>query len=215
MLYCNITTHVPADKDQDLLEKAGGQGFPHLVFMDSEGKVIATHEEERDAAGFAKTGKKAKAFLELKAKAAKGDKPAQLDLAIAQLELGHITAEEAQKKFAGLGKLSKAQQAKVDGLMTAAEVREILKGVTREKESQLAAGQKFLEMKKAGKAAPEGDEAQSFWILMMNYAEEQKDAATFAEALKALKAKYGDNPQAAQFFKTKEATLKKLQDEKK
>lgn len=215
MLYCNITSQVPTDKDQDLLEQKGGDGFPYLIFMDSEGNILAKHEEERDAEGFARTGKKATAFLELKAKAGKGDKAAQTELVIAQLELGHITGEEAQKKLSGLGSLSKAQQAKVDGLLAAAEVRETLKTVTREKETQLAAGKRFLEMKKAGKPAPDGDEAQPYWILIMNYAEEQKDAGTFADALQALKAKYGDNPQAAPFFKAKEAALKALQDQKK
>ncbi len=215
MLYCNITTHVSTDKDQELLEQKGGDGFPYLIFMDAEGNVLAKHEDQRDAEGFARTGKKAQAFLELKAKAGKGDKAALIDLAIAQLELGHITAEEGQKKLAGLGTLSKAQQAKVDGLLAAAEVREALKTVTREKETQLAAGQKFLEMKKAGRPAPEGDEAQPYWILIMNYAEEHNDAGTFADALKALRAKYGDNPQAAPFFRAKEATLKELQDKKK
>ena len=215
MLYCNITSHVPADKDQDLLEQKGGEGFPYLIFMDSKGNVLAKHEDQRDAEGFARTGKKATAFLELKAKADKGDKAAQIDVAIAQLELGHITSEEARKKLSGLGTISKAQQAKMDALLVAAEVRETLKSVTEEKGTQLAAGKKFLDMRKAGKAAPEGDEAQGFWILIMIYAEEQKDAGTFSDALKALKAKYAGNPQAAEFFREKEATLKKLQDGKK
>jgi hypothetical protein len=215
VLYCNITTHVETDKDQELLEAKGGDGFPYLIFMDSEGNILAKHEEERDAQGFAKTGEKAKAFLALKAKAAKGDKAAKVDLVIAQLELGHFGAEEAQKKLSGLGTLSKAQKAKLDGLLVAAEIREILKTVTREKDTQREAGKKFLEMKKAGKPAPEGDEAQPYWILILNNAEEDKDVTVFAEALQALKAKYGDNPQAAQFFQAKEAVLKKLREEKK
>jgi len=215
VLYCNVLSRVPTDKDQDLLRTKGGDGFPTLIFMDSEGNVLARHEDERDAGGFARTGKKAGGFLELKAKAAKGDKPAQIELAIAQLELWQVTAEEARKRIAALGKLPQAQQEKVDGLLVTAEVREVLQRVTDAKETQVAAGRKFLEMKKAGRAAPKGDEVEPYWILMMTYAEDQKDAGTFADALKALKEQFGANPQAAGFFKEKEAALKTLQDAKK
>jgi hypothetical protein len=215
VLYCNITSWVPTDPDQDLMVQKGGRSFPYLIFMDSEGNILAWHEGERDAEGFARTGKKATAFLELKARADKGDPAAQFDLAIAQLELGHITSEEARKKLPGLGSLSKAQQSKMDRLLVTVEVREILGTVTYEWETQRAAAKRFLELRKAGHAAPEGDEAQPYWILIMKYAEEEKDVAIFSEALQALKAKYADHPQAAEVFSRMELTLKRLQDEKK
>ena len=215
VLYCNIMTHVAGDKDQDLLEKVGGQGFPHMVFMDAEGKVLAEHEDARTAEAFGKTGEKAKSFLALKDKAEKGDKAAQVEYALAQLELGQIKPAEAQEKLKG-AKLSKEQQAKLDGLVSTGEVREIMETVTQDKATQVAAAKKFLEMKKAGKAAPADDRlVQPYWILMMNYAEGEKDAALFEECLKALKARFASNVQAQGFFKAKEEALKKLKDENK
>ncbi len=215
MLYCNIMSHVATDKDQDLLEKVGGQGFPHIVFMDAEGKVLAEHESERSAAAFGKTGEKARSFLSLKAKAEKGDKAAQVENALAQLELGQIKAAEAKERLKGRT-LSKEQQAKLDGLASGAEVKEILETVTQDEETQNAAAKKFLAMKKAGKPAPSDDRlAQPYWILMMNCAEDEKDAALFEECLKALKARFGDNPRAQNFFKAKEEALEKLKEAKK
>ena len=212
MLFCHVTTHVATDKHQDLLEKVGGEGFPHIVFMDGEGKVLAEHDDERSAEAFGKTGEKAKAFLALKAKAEKGDKAAQVDFALAQLEMGQIKAGEAKDRLKG-HKLSKEQQAKLDGLATSAEVKEILATVNQDKETQIAAAKKFLEMKKAGKPAPADERNfQVYFILMMNYAEGEKNAALFEECLKALKGRFGDNPQAANFFKAKEEALKQLKE---
>lgn len=215
VLFCHITTHVATDKHQDLLEKKGGQGFPHIVFMDSAGNVLAEHDGPRSAAEFGKTGEKASAFIALKAKAEKGDKAAQVELAIAELELGHIKLDEAKKKLEGK-KLSKEQQAKLDGLAASAAVKEVLETVTQDKATQLAAGKKFLEMKKAGQAAPSSDQLfQPYWILMLNYAEEQKDVKSFEEALGAIKERYASNPQAQNFFKAKDESLKKLKEAEK
>lgn len=215
VLYCNVMSHVATDKHQDLLEKVGGQGFPHIVFMDSEGKVLAEHEDERTAEAFGKTGEKAKAFLALKAKADKGDKAAQADYAIAQLELGQIKAAEAKERLKGR-KLTKEQQAKLDGLVSSAEVKEILATVNQDKATQMAAAKKFIEMKKAGKPAPADERNfQVYWILMMNCAEGEKDAVLFEECLKSLKGRFGDNEEAQGFFKSKEEILKTLKEPKK
>ena len=212
VLFCHITTNVPADKHQDLLEAKGGQGFPHIVFLDGAGNVLAEHQGSRDAEGFSRTGGKAKSFLDVRAKAEKGDKAAEIDYALAQLELGQIKAAEATGRLKGR-KLTKEQQAKLDTLVAAAEVQEIMATITPEPETQTAAAKKFLEMKKAGKPAPEDDQLfQVYWILMMNLAESQREVALFEECLTALKGRFGKLPQAAAFLKAKDEALKKLKE---
>ena len=67
-------------------------------------------------------------------------------------------------------------------------------------------------MKKAGRIPTDEERMQPFWIFMMDYAEDKKEVATFEEALKALKEKFGGNPQAAKFFEQKEEILKKLKE---
>ncbi len=215
VLYCHITTQIETDKHQDLLEKKGGQGFPHIVFMDSDGSVLAEHNGGRDADAFAATGKKAKDFLSLRDKAAGGDAASKIDFLMAQLELGQVGDEEAEKRLKDLGKLNPEQEKKLAALRSGAAVKAVLKEIRDQKGAE-EAGRKFLAMKKAGRPEPAGDgEVQPYWILMMQVAEKDKDAAAFGDALKALKARFGTLEEAKGFFEKAEKTLKTLQEEKK
>lgn len=214
MLFCHVTSRVKDAKYDDLLGQKGGQGFPHLVAMDSEGDVLAELEGPRSVQGFEGMMAKAREFVELVKKAKAGDKEAKYKVLVHRLKMGGIPAEEVEKEAKAAGPLTREQEETIQSLLANASVMEVLKNI-KDKGSKLEAGKKFLEMKKAGKPAPSGEqEVQAYWILMMEYAEDQKDAATFEEALNALKKKFGDNPQAQQFFKTKEEALKKLKEGK-
>ncbi len=213
MIFCHITTQIQGEKHGNLLSEKGGQGFPHIVFMDSEGQVLAEHAGARSAAGFSQTGEKATQFLALREKAAKGDKEAQGDLLVQQLALGHLKADDVEKKAAGL-KLSDDQKKALEEALANARILEIARSLTSEAEAKKA-GKTYFEMHKAGKPAPTHDDAiQAYWILMMGHAEEAKAADVFETALQALKAKFGSAPQAAAFFKKQDATLERLKAEK-
>jgi hypothetical protein len=214
VLYCNIMTRVPTDKDQDLLEKVGGSGFPHLVFMDGDGKVIAEHEGGRDAASFAESGKKAQSFLDLRKKAEKGDKAARFEFFLKQLELGQLALDEAEKKLKEFGTLSKDQKAKADPLMTATAVRDALRSIKEnDPASEVAAGKKLADLKKAGKPPPKEDELYGgYWAAILAHAEAEKNAALYEEALTALKQRFSANPRLKPFFDEKDAVLRKLKE---
>lgn len=215
VVFCHITTHIEGEKNGDLLEKKGGEGFPHIVFMDGDGNVLAEHQGDRSAEGFSKTGQKAKDYITLKAKADKGDKAAKIDFAIARLAMGQITAAEADQQIKAVGKPTPEQQARLDGELVNASIMDIMKKVDSD-ESAKAAGKKFYEMQKAGKPGPTGDQPmQPYYILMMQAAEEAKDAAVFEQALKVLKAKFGSNPGASRFFDAGEKRLEELKKDKK
>lgn len=215
VLFCHVTSRVAGAKHDGLLSEKGGQGFPHIVAMDSEGDVLAEHEGPREAAAFEKTMAGAREFVEVMKKASAGDKGAKFKVLVHRLKMGSISAEEAEKVAKEAGPLSREQEGTLQALLADASVKDVLKTVTPEKASKLAAGKKFLEMKKAGKTGPAGEmESQAYWILMMDYAEDQKDAATFEEAMNVLKEKFGKNPQAQQFFKAKEEALRKLKEGK-
>ena len=207
VLFCHITTQIQGEKHGNLLEEKGGEGFPYIIFMDSQGSILATHEEERSAQGFAKTGEKARAFVSLKEKAAKGDKAAQVDLILLQLDMGQLKAADAETQLKAAGALTKEQQAKLDEILVNASVMDTVKGIESENDAK-AAGKKFYEMQKAGKPGPSSEQAiQPYYILGMNAAEEAKDAA--------LKAKFGSNSQAKKFFEAKDKKLEELKAEKK
>lgn len=211
MLFCHVTSQVQTDKHDQLLSQKGGTGFPYLAFLDAEGNVLAKHMGMREVAGFSATAKTAAAFVDLKKKAENGDKAAKSELLVQQLELGHLSADDARAKMKDVA-LSAEQKAKVEALLANAEVQDVLKTVTQDKATRVAAGKKFLELKKAGKPAPAGErEFQSYWIFIMDAAEADKDARTFEEAYEALKKKYGPN-MSPQFTKMTEDRLAKLKE---
>ena len=73
VLFCHITSRVNGDPHQDLLQQKGGQGFPHLVFMNAEGEVVA-QPQGRSAEAFAKAHAAYLNCLELAKKLEAGDK---------------------------------------------------------------------------------------------------------------------------------------------
>lgn len=216
MVYCNITSHVPGTKDQDLLEEKGGDAFPYIIFMDSAGSVLARHEGPRTAEGFEATGSKVRALLDLKARVDKGDKKARVEHIVAQLELGLIKLGEAEVKIRETGdKPSAEQQRKIDGIAANSEVEATLKGI-KSPEAKVEAGKKFYERHKGGKAAPTSDPWQvAYWNLILEHAETVKDVDTFEASFLFLKERYGTLPQAQRYFQEKEAALKKMKEEKK
>lgn len=214
VLYVHITTMIPGEKYGDLLEQKGGTAFPWLVFMDASGDIILEHEGPRTAEAFAKSGARAKDWVALKDKSDKGDKPAQIDFAILQLGMGKVKAAEAVKTIGAAGTPSKDQQAKLDEELINAEVREAVQAL-RNDDQATELGKKFYARYKEGKPTPTADSAfQSYYILIMNAADEAKDTSTFEKTLKALKEKYGAMPGASAFFEEREQRLKQLQEKK-
>ena len=212
MLFCHITSNVKEEKDQKLLSQKGGGGFPYVVFMDADGNVTAKLAGQRTVDGFGQTAEKAKAFAELKKKADGGDKAAKHDYFLQALELSHFAADVARKKMTEV-ELTAEEKEKVESKCLDLEVSDALASITEDKETRLAAGKKFAEMKKAGRIAKSDQTVQPFWILMMDYAESQKDAALYEEGLNAMKEKFGaqmNNPKVKEWFATREETLAKL-----
>ena len=106
------------------------------------------------------------------------DKGAAYDWLVAQLGFGQLKLDEAKKKVTALGKLTPERQAVLDPLIANLEVEEI------EKEQARALGKKFLELKKAGKIPADDRARMRFWSGLLAYAEDQKDAALYEEAMK-------------------------------
>ncbi|MEK7865184.1 MAG: hypothetical protein AAB434_00780 [Planctomycetota bacterium] len=211
-MFCHITTRIEGDTNQDLLQKKGGRGFPHLVFMDSEGNVIAKHQGQRDAAGFEASLLKATAYMELKAKADAGDKAAKAEFLVTQLEMGAIPLSEFEEKIKEAGELSADLQARLDGVRANAEFSEIMQSIGQKPENEAVAeaGPKLLEMKKAGHVPAGENEFSTFHSILLEYAFTQKDAAQFEESLGALRERFGSNPQAKKFFEAQETRLAEL-----
>ncbi len=207
VLFCHITTGIEGRKDEDLLSRKGGNGFPYMVAMDAEGRVTAILEGSRDVDGFTALIAKGKEYGAKKANKALPDSEA-VDLLCFDASVGNIDLDGFKAAAAALKDLSAADRAKILGT----EIQKVLLGTNgRDPVSRRAAGKAFAGMLEAGRAPDsESELLQPFYILMLDHAEAVKDAALFGKALEVLREKFGDNPQAAEFFQKKDEVLAAL-----
>jgi len=230
VLYLNVTTHVEGDKDQDLLGQKGGGGFPYLIVMDADGKVMAKHQGARTTEGFEATLKTATEFADARKKAAEGtDAGAKLEVFTKDLEFGNYGAADARKAYEALGTVGDAEKTKIEGLLAVLEIREVMAAINKKAEKvgdapdkdaqfkllRIEAGKKFMEMNKAGRVPGAGtNETSMFWSFILEAAEDAKDVAAFEAGLAKLKDLYASNPQAQKFIQDKEAILQKMKEQK-
>jgi hypothetical protein len=193
VLFCHITTKIAGRKNDDLLEKKGGQGFPHLVFMDADGDVLATHEGSRELDALDKTASAAKEALGVKAKAAAGDAEAKVEWFLRQLESGSLDAVKARTRVKELGTLTPEQSKLIEDKIFDLEVMAIASGIQQDSDVAEAAKKvlTFVEQKKL----PKGDSAFEFcWQILCGHGQQAKDVKFFEAGLTILTDRYGENP---------------------
>ncbi|GEM_PF-4425336 len=103
VLFLHNTSHVEDEPYPNLLKEKGGTGFPTLMFMDAEGKVLAVHRGPRSLEGFTKSAEKAREYLRLREAAAKGDGKARVRLLLLDLEMGGFDPKDARDRLDALG----------------------------------------------------------------------------------------------------------------
>jgi len=212
VLFNHITTHIPDAPYDDLLDEKGGLGFPFLVFMDAEGKVLAEHEGARDVAGFQQTGKKLLALAALQKKFDGGDESVGYDLLVAQLELALQPIEEVERRVQDLGELAPKQNAKLDPLVTTNEARGLYL-ITRKPDPATndAAIDRAGAMYQAGRVpGGNGSEVTKYWILVGAFAESKRDAAMLETALTAIRPLAKAHPELQPWIDDMDARLAKM-----
>ena len=200
VLYCHVTSRVDGDRLAALPQDKGSTGLPYVALLDDEGTLVVRFTGRWELPLLTAAAKKAQAFVDLKVKAA-SDPAAKADLALARLELEEerLTLDDARKRVDGLGELSADQKARATGLLADIEAIAIARTVGRDPQTRIDAGRRMAAMKKAGRVPTGDDPSQSFWVYLMDFAEDAKDAALFAEALEALKARLADSPGLKRF----------------
>jgi len=213
VLFLHITTKIDGRKDDDLLRRVGGGGFPHLVAMDAEGKVLGS-PPGRSVADF----RTMKEYFELKPKADKGDAVAKIEFFIRAMPMGdYKTLDDAKKYLATLKKVTKEQQARIDEQFLGLEVQEILKPVrenrdrSKNRELEAAAGKTLLAMHKKGRIPKSEGLFGEIYSYILTHAEVAKDIPAFEEALKLLEERF---PEATQWLDAKRKILEKMKEEK-
>ncbi|MHC5021952.1 MAG: 5-formyltetrahydrofolate cyclo-ligase family protein [Planctomycetota bacterium] len=219
-MFLHITTRIEGRKNDDLLQKKGGRGFPHLVWLDSNGDVLAK-QNGRSVDAFKKSGNAVKAWVDLKAKFDGGDTSVATDLFLAELDLGKHEYEAAKTKAATLT-LSEEQQKKVDAALFNLEVDferqklpRLRRGATAEqvaaaKEKVMELAAKFEGYFNAGKFPTDDLTAYYFCQPIMQKAMQTKDAALFEKVLVRLKQQAGKNPMFARAWPQWDQQLQSL-----
>lgn len=213
VLFLHITTRIQGRKDDGLLSTVGGRGFPHLVAMDAEGKVLG-QPPGRTVGDFTTMME----YFELKPKAEKGDAVATIEFFIRAMQMGdYKSLGDAKKHHATLKKITKEQQARIDEQFLGLEIQDILQPVRENKERfkhqelQAAAGKTLLEFHKKGRVPKPDGLFGAFYGAILSHAEVDKDIPLFEEALKLLEGRF---PEATQFFEAKRKVLESLKEEK-
>jgi len=207
VLFCHITSQVSTDPYQKLLSEKGGRGFPHLVFMDAEGTVLAS-PADRTVASFMKTNTELKRIADLQGKT---DPASVTALVFAKLDMGMMKAADAKEKLSGMT-LTPAQVATLESAMIDDEVNAARANV-RTRDEMLAVGDTYLEMKAKGRV-PTGKSAPMFWGTIATTAESKKDVALFEECVTQMKKIAAADPRYARQVDAMETRLKSMKDPK-
>ncbi len=213
VMFCHITTRIPGRADEDLLQKKGGTGFPYLVALDAHGDVIAK-AKDRSVAGFRAMMESGAKFVAIQAKPeAERTLDDRVFVFLHDIEMEELDLAAAQAEAAKFEGLSPEQKAQVDGALLGLEIESLLPRTRDREEAKrlaLVAGKRFSEMWAEGREPKDEAHIQPFFIVMLDYAESEKDAALFEKALAKLEATFGENPRAKGFFDAQKGRLAKL-----
>lgn len=197
ILFAHITTQIEGHKHDDLLGKVGGRGFPTIVALDPAGNVLAKLQGRRNIAGFSSMMEKGQTMMkelkELTKKAKAGDKAAQMKLIGKQIELGQIDAAKA-KELLGNKDLPADVKSKLNGIIAAGKINDIMKTVTRDPKTQVAAGKKFAAMIDEGFAFPDGPPKLNAYYFASRYAKESGNAKLMGKCFEVFKSAENINP---------------------
>ena len=199
--FLHITTQIEGRKHDDLLGTVGGRGFPSFFFLDAKGEVVGQVQgSDRTAEGFAESAKQAQEFIDVRNKAAAGDKGAKFKYALARAGMGKLTVEEFKKEIKGVGKLSDADQAAYNGALADLMVDEI---------QATAVGERFAKMLSEGLVPVDNMKQVNFYWALFGYAEHVKDVALMGKAFTGLQTAAGDDPRFVRAVQNAEQRLAK------
>lgn len=208
ILMAHVTSFVVGERHGRLLTDKGGRAFPTIMFLDEKGEVLIVQpQDEYTVPAFRSTLDTLNEWLDLKARAAAGDRSAANGLFLADLKLGKVTFDTALARAKRLTGFTDEQRAEIAARMPNLEFDSIMSKPGHPDGMAI----QLVEMKNAGRI-PTGIKAQHFWTRIMTYAssELKEDADLFAYALAAMKKIWGDDELFAARIKALEKVLEGL-----
>ncbi len=188
--------------------------------MDPDGKVIAVLDwKKRTVPGFKELMLSGRDFIGLRMRAEKGDVEAKNFYFIQALKMKHFKLDAAREYRKKLKKVIPEQNKEIDTLFAELEVEQELQPLykntdrSKAKELQAAAGKKFWEMERAGRTPGEENTVRTFYLLLLIYAEVEKDIPAFEKGLERMKERVAN--MRPEFYEAKEKILEQIKEEKK
>lgn len=211
MLFLHVSSRVPTDKYQQLHKEMGAEKFPHMAFLDGDGKLISKFRGKRSVGGFKELGDKVLAYLAAKARG-EGDAVAVAETKVLKLdfEQDRYTYEEAQVAVRDFGDLTGEQERQVESTLASLEVLEMRKAAGSDTGAQATAGAKCLEMKESGRIPNDFTAKLAFWHLISTKANSVRDVKTFEEAVANLRKMIGDDSAFKGWLESMEKQLEVL-----
>lgn len=214
--FLHTTTKIEGHPYDGLLLEKGFRGFPSLAFMDAEGNVIATHQGERSVKAFRKTHADVKAYQDLQARIAKGEKGLDYALFVAEWNLGSLDYDKAKARAEAMGKSLTAEQKKeakqiVQDLevLKHANALSMIRDQAQAEAAADEAGKHFHGMFTDGYRPGPKAEAR-FWGLLANWADKNGKIESLEQAVAWMNKTYGDNPRMADRLKALNARVAEL-----
>jgi hypothetical protein len=194
----------------DLLRAKGGSGVPAFLVLDAGGSVLAHAAPPHGVPAFEKALKSGLAFEALRNKA---DKTAdeKVQVVAADMDLGNLRLPRAPERIAELGDLTPSQKKVIDDATLRLEIRTAATGAAGSRERSRAAGRKFAEWWAAGREPSTDEHVDSFFRLILDHAEGEKDAGLFRRALEKLRGRFAEKPGWKAFEERQAGRLRELE----
>lgn len=208
VLLLHVTSLVESDPHQDLLQEKGGRGFPYLAVLDPEGNVLAK-PSSREVDAFERLIGKAAQYLELVKKADAGGESAAFDLFLSRLQLGIPTYKEAVAEKKKQRNLSDDQKELVEMALLELRVVETCAGMKTNKD-RVSAGSLFFKLSRKKLVPRDSDVAGPFWEQITYFAEKQKNAKVFRDAMEQFAASATEGSTKDRVLEAMQARLQKL-----
>jgi hypothetical protein len=215
VLFCHVTTHLDGMRYDGLLLEKGGSGWPHVVAMDAEGEVVAElQRRERSVEGFRGLMKGSAEFVSLRSRKDRSPTEEARFLGL-EIRMRKVKAEDARARAATLKGLDDASRKELDGLLLALDFATRLEHINwGSPEARASWGMTLADRWKAGQEPScDDDRFETFYILILDYAEYAKDTVLFEKALGKLRERPGSTPEIEPYFRAQDERLAKLKKE--
>lgn len=166
---------------QDLRTEKALVGFPSVAWIDHDGVVLLkVSVEDRTVAGVRRSLARAKDYVRLRAETAEGEPEATARFLLMQIEERQVEYEEAKQRRSKLGFDDAGLLAEIDQWIVDLEISAAMRKVGQK--GRYTLGERFLRQLEEG-PRPSPRVSRGFWYAILEWAQREKDAASFRKGL--------------------------------